>query len=188
MHGRDVVTAVLVEGDSDRLAVETLAARLGHDLAAEGTAVVAIGGAHALAHVARELGPLGRGLRVLGLCDAGEEAVYRRGLAQAHVGTPANRDELERLGFYVCVDDLEDEMLRAVGSSPVEALFESEGDLRAFRTLQGQPAWRGHEVQAQMRRFLGAGARRKHRYGRLLAGAVHLERVPRPLAGLLGRL
>jgi hypothetical protein len=182
------VTAVLVEGVSDQAAVEALAARLGHDLAAERVVVVPIGGAHAVARVARSLGPDGEGLRLVGLCDAAEEHVVRRGLAQAGVAAPSSRAELEDAGFFVCDRDLEDELLRAVGVAGVERLLESQGDLRAFRTLQGQPAWRGRDTQAQLRRFLGAGARRKHRYGRLLAEAFDLDRVPGPLAGLLGRL
>jgi len=36
-----------------------------------------------------------------------------------------------------------------------------------------------------LRRFLGAGARRKLRYARLLTGAIALGQVPRPLTGLL---
>src|SRR5689334_22351312 len=43
----DATTVVLVEGFSDQLAIETLAARHGHDLRAEGVAVLPIGGAHA---------------------------------------------------------------------------------------------------------------------------------------------
>ena len=39
---------VIVEGESDRIALETLARRRGRDLRAEGTEVVAIGGAHAI--------------------------------------------------------------------------------------------------------------------------------------------
>src|SRR5919108_3471281 len=39
---------VLVEGISDQIALETLAARRGRDLAAEGVAVVPIGGAQAV--------------------------------------------------------------------------------------------------------------------------------------------
>ena len=188
MPAREAVTAVLVEGVSDQLAVETLAARLGHDLAAEGTVVVPIGGAHAVARTARRLGPLGDGLRLLGLVDVGEEAVCRRGLAQAGVGEASDRDGLARLGFFVCERDLEDELLRAVGVPRAEEVLASEGDLRAFRTLQGQPAWRGRDATAQLRRFIGAGAHRKHRYGRLLAEAVDLDRVPAPLGGLLDRL
>ena len=67
---------------------------------------------------------------------------------------------MERLGFFVCIDDLESELIRAVGPATVEALFESQGDLGSFRTLQKQSAWRAQRVEAQMRRFLGSGARR----------------------------
>ena len=49
MHQPNSMKAVvLVEGESDRIAVETLALRRGRDLAAEGVTVIAIGGAHAL--------------------------------------------------------------------------------------------------------------------------------------------
>ncbi|MFC8733974.1 TOPRIM nucleotidyl transferase/hydrolase domain-containing protein [Luteimicrobium sp. NPDC057192] len=181
-------TAILVEGTSDQAAVEALAVRLGHDLGAEGVVVLPIGGAHALAREARRLGPAGAGLRLVGLCDEAEEPVFRRGLAQAGVATPSGRAELEDAGFFVCVRDLEDELLRAVGVAGAERLLEAQGDLRAFRTLQGQPTWRGRDPLAQLRRFLGAGARRKHRYGRLLAEAVDVDRVPRPLGALLARL
>ncbi len=75
---------------------------------------------------------------------------------------------MEHLGFYVCVNDLEDELIRAVGTAGVEELFDSQGDLGSFRSLQSQPAWRGREPEAQMRRFLGSGSRRKLRYARLL--------------------
>jgi len=61
---------VLVEGTSDRLAVETLAARRGRDLAAEGVVVVPAGGAHAMGGFLEQLGPHGRGARLAGLCDA----------------------------------------------------------------------------------------------------------------------
>ena len=47
--------AVLVEGVSDRIALETLAVRRGRDLAAEGVSVVAIGGAQAIGRVLEEL-------------------------------------------------------------------------------------------------------------------------------------
>jgi hypothetical protein len=184
----DASTVVFVEGVSDQIALQTVAARLGHDLAATGTVILPIGGAHALARFARQFGPLGIGLRLAGLCDVGEEAVYRRGLAAAQVGSPSNRDELEQLGFHVCVEDLEDEFIRAVGAPRIEHLFESQGDLGSFRSLQAQPGWRGRDVEAQMRRFFGSGSRRKLRYGRLLAESVDLDRLPYPLQGVLARL
>jgi hypothetical protein len=48
-----VKAVVLVEGESDRVAVETLAARWGRVLVSEGVAVVVVGGAHALPRVLR---------------------------------------------------------------------------------------------------------------------------------------
>jgi hypothetical protein len=67
----------------------------------------------------------------------------------------------------------------------VTELFDAHGDLRAFRTIQRQPAWRGRREAAQLRRFLGAGAQRKSRYARLLTEAIDLDEIPRPLTGLL---
>jgi hypothetical protein len=92
---------------------------------------------------------------------------------------------MERMGFYVCVEDLEDELIRAVGAARVVALIESQGDLGSFRSLQRQPQWRGQHADAQLRRFLGSGATRKLRYARLLAGALDLDRLPHPLEAVL---
>jgi hypothetical protein len=177
---------VLVEGISDQIAVETLAARRGRDLAAERVAILPIGGAHAFARYLTQFGPAGAGLRLAGLCDVGEENVVRHGLASAGIGSPETRADMERLGFYVCVEDLEDELIRAIGVARLEALIDSQGDLGSFRSLQRQPEWRGQPSAAQLRRFLGNGGR-KLRYARLLVGAVDLDRLPHPLEAVLGR-
>ncbi len=176
---------LLVEGVSDQIAVETLAQRTGRDLAAEGVVILPMGGAQAVAGYLRRFGSQGDGLRLAGLCDAAEEEVFRRALVSAGLGEPASRGEMAHLGFHVCVDDLEDELVRAVGPDRVLELFSSQGDLGSFETLQKQPAWRGEPAAAQMRRFLGAGARRKLRYAKLLVATVPLERVPLPIAGAL---
>ncbi|HWF82855.1 MAG TPA: TOPRIM nucleotidyl transferase/hydrolase domain-containing protein [Streptosporangiaceae bacterium] len=178
---------VLVEGVSDQIAVETLASRRGQDLGAEGVVVVPMGGAHAITRYLRQFGPAGAGLRLAGLCDIGEEDIFRRGLASAGVGSPQTRAGMERLGFHVCVKDLEDELIRAIGATEVEALIDSQGDLKSFRSLQRQPEWRGQPAEAQLRRFLGSGARRKLRYARLLVGAVEMHRLPHPLEAVLAR-
>jgi Overcoming lysogenization defect protein-like, TOPRIM domain len=178
---------VLVEGISDQIAVETLAARRGYDFRAERIVVVPVGGAHAMTRYLTQFGPAGAGLRLSGLCDAGEQNVVRRGLASADIGSPSTRADMERLGFYVCVEDLEDELIRAIGGIRVEALVDSQGDLGSFRSLQRQPEWRGQPTGAQLRRFLGSGATRKLRYARLLAGAVDLDRLPHPLEAVLTR-
>jgi hypothetical protein len=176
---------VLVEGISDQIAVETLAARRGRDLVAESVVVLPVGGAQAFTRYLTRFGPAGGGLRLSGLCDLGEETIFRRSLAKTGIGSPLTRADMERLGFYVCVEDLEDELIRAIGAVTVEALIDSQGDLGSFRSLQRQPQWRGQPADAQLRRFLGSGARRKLRYARLLAGAVDLHRVPHPLDAVL---
>ena len=176
---------VLVEGISDQIAVETLAARCGRDFVAERILVLPTGGAHAIARYLRQLGPAGAGLRLAGLCDIGEESVVRRGLASAGIGLPKTRAEMERLGFFVCVEDLEDELIRAIGPAEVEALIDSQGDLGSFRTFQKQPAWRGQSIEGQLRRFMGSADRRKIRYARLLVDALDPACIPRPLIGVL---
>jgi hypothetical protein len=124
-------------------------------------------------------------VRLAGLCDAGEAHIVRRGLAATGLGTPGSRAGLERLGFFICDEDLEDELIRAAGPALVTEVFAAHGDLGAFRTIQRQPAWRGKDQAAQLRRFLGAGAQRKLRYARLLTEAISIDRMPRPLAALL---
>jgi hypothetical protein len=184
----DAQAVVMVEGISDQIAVETAAVRRGRDLGAERVVVLPMGGAHALARYLTQLGPGGAGLRLAGLCDVGEEDVVRRGLASAGIGSPRTRAGLERLGFFVCVEDLEDELIRAVGVGRVEELVDTQGDLGSLRSLQRQLEWRGQPAGAQLWRFLGSGATRKLRYARLLTGAVDLDRMPRPLEAVLARV
>jgi hypothetical protein len=172
---------VLVEGTSDQEALEALAERRGRDLAAEGVSVVPIGGAQAIGRYLGLYGPAGFDLPLAGLCDAGEEGDFRRALERAGLGSRLTRAEMERLGFAVCEADLEDELIRALGAASVEQVVEAQGDLGPFRTLQKQPEWRDRPVEAQLRRFMGSGGRRKIRYARLLVEAVDLARVPRPL-------
>lgn len=178
---------VLVEGVSDQVAVETLAGRLSLDLAGAGVVVLPMGGAHAVASHLLLFGPHGADLSLGGLCDEAEEEYFRRGLAVAGVGEPQSRAEMEALGFFVCVEDLEDELIRASGRESIEAMLDAQGDRGSFQTLQKQAAWRDEPFEAQMRRFLSAGARRKSRYAGLLAGALPLERMPEPLLGVLAR-
>jgi hypothetical protein len=179
--GVEVRAVVLVEGTSDRCAVEALAERRGRDLDAEGVAVVSIGGAQAVGRFLHRFGPQGLDLRLAGLYDAAEEREFRRGLERAGLGADLTRTELERLGFYACVADLEDELIRALGAAAVEEVVEAQGDLGPFRTLQKQPAWQGRPAEEQLRRFMGSGGRRKIRYARYLVDALDLDRMPRPL-------
>ena len=175
---------MLVEGVSDQIALETLAARYGRDLDAEDVRIVPIGGAQAIGRFLTRFADA----QVVGLCDVGEENVFRRGLERAGYGANLSRAGMERLGFFVCVVDLEDELIRALGASAVEALLDEHDDLGPFRTFQKQPEWRGQGVASQLRRFMGSGGRRKLRYAKLLVEALELSQVPRPLAAVLASI
>jgi hypothetical protein len=179
--GIDARAVVLVEGVSDQRALEALAARRGRNLVAEGISVVPIGGAQSIGRFLNLFGPQGLDVRLAGLCDAAEEREFRRALERAGLGSNLARAELERLGFYVCVADLEDELIRALGAASVEQVVEAQGELGSFRTLQKQPAWQGRSNEEQLRRFMGSGGSRKIRYARLLVDALDLTQVPRPL-------
>ncbi|HEY4621892.1 MAG TPA: TOPRIM nucleotidyl transferase/hydrolase domain-containing protein [Gaiellaceae bacterium] len=181
-------TVVIVEGVSDRVALETLARRRGRDLVAECISVVPIGGAQSIGRFLERLAAPGRDVRLAGLCDAGEERDFRRGLERAGLGSDLTRAAMERLGFYVCVEDLEDELIRSLGPASVEDVLDAQGDLGSFRTFQQQPAQRGKTSEAQLRRFLGTRSGRKAQYACVLVDALDLGRVPRPLDGLLAHL
>jgi OLD-like protein len=179
---------VLVEGVSDQVALETLAGRRGRDLDAERISIVPMGGAQAIGRFLGLYGPQGLDLRLAGLYDAGEEDDFRRGLERAGLGSNLTRADMEQLGFYVCVVDLEDELIRALGAASVEQVVDAQGHLGSFRTLQKQRAWHGRTREEQLRRFMGSGGSRKIRYARLLVEALDLTRVPRPLDRVLAHV
>ena len=166
---------VLVEGTSDRLALEALARRRGRDLLSEGISVVPMGGYGNLPRLLREY----RDVRLAGLYDVGEERHFLRALG-CH-----DREELERVGFYACSRDLEDELTRAVGPEGMERVLAEQDELRAFRTYQKQPAHRARPLEEQLHGFMW---NRKQRYAVLLVEALHPERVPRPLDRLLAHV
>ena len=158
------VTVVLVEGESDRIALETLAARTGIGM----PAVRVVGGSKGARRAAEELGAE----RLIGLVDAGERADFEGVLDTV----------------FVCDPDLEGEFVRALGVDGVEAVIAAQGELESFRSLQRQLFQRDRPPEAQLARFFGGRSGNKARYALLLAEAVPLERVPPPLAALLAAL
>jgi OLD-like protein len=160
------MAVVLVEGITDRIALEAVAAKLGRGLAAEGIEIVPIGGAQAIRRAAAQYD----GERVVGLCDLGEERWFRRVLGDA---------------TYVCVKDLEDELIRALGPDRVQEVVAAQGDLETFRSFQNQVFWRGRPVEAQLRRWLQASDGRGKRYPPLLIAALEPNELPPPLVGVL---
>jgi hypothetical protein len=157
------MAVVLVEGVTDRLALDAVGRRLALDL--DGIEIVPIGGAQAVRRASAQF----EGERVVGLCDAGEERWFRRVLGDA---------------TFVCVKDLEDELIRALGADRVEEVVSAQGELDTFRSFQNQLFWRGRPVEMQLRRWLQNGGR-QHRYPPLLVEAMEPDEIPRPLAGVL---
>jgi hypothetical protein len=181
-------TVVLVEGVSDQLALEALALRRGRNLAAEGVSIVPMGGAGNIGTFLHRFGPQGFDLKLAGLCDAAEEGDFRRGVERIGLGSDLTRADMERLGFYVCIEDLEDELIRSLGAAAVEQVIDDRGELESFRTFQKQPAWRARTTEEQLRRFLGTHSGRKIRSAALLVDALDLTHVPRPLDRVLAHV
>jgi hypothetical protein len=177
-------TTVLVEGESDRVAVETLARRLDRDLPAEHVTVVPMGGATSIVRFLDRYGPDGAGHRLLGLCDAREAGGVARALARAGVGSAP----LAELRFQVCHADLEDELIRCLGVENVLTVIAGQGELASFRLLQRQPAQRDQPLVAQLRRFLSGRSGNKITYARLLVDALPAGQVPTPLARLVASI
>jgi hypothetical protein len=176
----DSRTVVLVEGVSDQRAIEALAGRGGRDLGSEGATIIPIAGATNLTRFLDLL--TGSNVKLAGLCDEAEETEFRYGLERAGIGSARSRSELERLGFFVCVRDLEEELIRSLGADGVQAVIESQGQQRALRRFQNQPAQRHKSVEGQLWRWLG---NHKTRYAPLLVEALDEEMVPRPLQRVL---
>jgi hypothetical protein len=181
-------TVVLVEGHSDKGALEALAKRRGRNLDAERIEILPMGGATNIGHFLARFGPRGLNVQLAGLCDAPEEADFRLGLERAGFGSDLSRAEMEKLGFFVCVEDLEDELIRSLGVPSVMRVIESWGELDSFRTFQKQPAWQGRAPEDQLRRFFGTHSGRKIQSAPLLVDALDLARVPRPLDGVIAHI
>ena len=111
-----------------------------------------MGGATSIWHFLERFTRDGPHVRLAGLCDAGEERYFRRGLERAGLG-PAARpvERIEALGFFVCEEDLEDELIRTFGAPAVERLIEPPSEtLVATHTLQKQPAERDRTPEQQL--------------------------------------
>lgn len=173
---------ILVEGDSDRLAVEALAERKGRQLDAEGVSVVPINGAGKAEAYMALFGPQGFQIKLAGLYDDAEESLFARGVERAGIVQRPSRSDMENVGFFACMRDLEDELVRTLGTNAAEQVIELNGDLRSFQMFQAQPQWQGLALDEQV---LGFVRGRKVEYAPLLVEALDLADVPTPLDGVL---
>ena len=180
-------TFVLVEGDSDAAAIRALAGLIGCDLDANHVKVCPAAG---VTNYSRLLGDFVRehaGTDFCGMYDMADEKHVRRALANAGIPIGAH-DSVESFGFFACVADLEDELIRALGADAVEDVIEAEGELESFRRFQAMPHHRETPVHQQLHRFLGTRATRKIRCARRLVEALDAARLPGPLVQLAARL
>ena len=180
-------TLVLVEGESDANAARALATRVGCDPFSSRIDILPAGG---VTNFARTLVSYLReqpGARVCGMYDVADEWHVRRALARADIPS-AGEGSIEASGFYACVSDLEDELIRALGVPTVVRVVEEQAELDSFRRFQAMPQHRHSSTHQQLHRFLGTRASRKIRSAKALVEALDLGRLPRPLAHLAARL
>lgn len=180
-------TLVLLEGESDRAAVQALARMVGCDLDARRIELQAT---HGVTNFSQALGAFLRahpGAPFCGLYDIAEERHVRRALARAGVEVAADAS-LEPHGFFACSADLEDELIAALGPDSVERVIEAQSELASLRRFQAMPEHRDRPARQQLRRFLGTRATRKIRTAPRLVEALGVDRLPHPLAGLAARL
>ncbi|RBY81837.1 hypothetical protein [Blastococcus sp. TF02A-26] len=171
-----MTTVVLLEGRSDVAAVRAVARTSG--LADDACRLVDMGG---VTGIRRHLEVLDAepGVRVLGMCDAGEVAVVVRALGvRGAVDLPAH-------GFTVCDTDLEDELIRALGPERVVDVLDRLGLTHRLAVLQNQPAWRGRPLPEQLHRFAGTTSGRKELLAGALAAELTVAEVPAPLRALV---
>lgn len=162
-------SVILVEGESDRRALDVLAVRLDRDLEAERVLIVAIAG---VTNIGRFLDIVPSPVGLSGLYDEAERHVLARALETRHI----SGDDLEAQGFFMCRSDLEDELIRSVGVPGVLEVIERSGDIEPWQRFSYQPAQRGRPVDARLRRFLGTKSGRKIEYAGLLAGRIDISR------------
>ena len=176
---------VLVEGVSDAEAVVAATRRRQRDFLQEGICVVPMGGATNIRRFLALFGPAGLAVPVAGLYDVAEEHFFSRAVADAAVLNVPSRTGLASLGFFACVLDLEDELIRAVGVDGVEEVIRGRGEGRQLDTFRRQPAQRDRATEQQLRRFLGTTSGRKTRYARALIEWLDPAALPPPLQRLL---
>jgi hypothetical protein len=178
---------ILVEGESDAAAVRALAGLIGCDPGLHQIEIRPAGGVSSFSRVLSDFVRTHPGADFCGMYDVAEERHVRRALAGAAVPI-ADHESTEWFGFFACVADLEDELIRALGAEAVERLLEEQAELHSFRRFQAMPQHRRSPLHHQLHRFLGTRATRKIRSAQRLVEALDPARLPRPLLQLAGRL
>ncbi|WP_226963778.1 hypothetical protein [Nostocoides sp. F2B08] len=182
---------VLLEGRSDIAAVRAAADVAEVDLS--DVRLVDLGGitnirSHLVALTHEACGGEGPDAEhVLGMCDVGETRFVESALeSTGHWVRDAS--DLPSAGFFVCVEDLEDELLRALGIPRVLGVLDRLGLRGKLDALAQQPAWRDRPLHEQLHRFAGVASGRKELLAAELTAELTPDELPEPLRLLLDRL
>jgi len=128
-------TLVLVEGDSDAAAVRALADRIGCDLGSHRIQIWSAAGVTNFSRVLADFVRTHPSADFCGMYDVADERHVRRALARAAIPIAAH-ESLESFSFFACVADLEDELIRALGTKAVEHVLEAQAELNTFQRFQ----------------------------------------------------
>jgi putative ATP-dependent endonuclease of OLD family len=99
---------IFVEGASDRIVLEAVAARTGVRLARNGTRIIELDGAATFGRAVNVLGENGYGIPCIGLCDDDAKEDWAKSLG-------VDVSQLGGLGYHVCEPDLEAEVVKSLG-------------------------------------------------------------------------
>lgn len=100
----------------------------------------------------------------------------------------SDASDLPAYGFFVCEADLEDELIRALGTSRAVEAIQSAGLGGKLEALQIQPAWADRPLAEQLHRFCGVASGRKEQVAGVLAAELSRDELPEPLSMLLDRI
>lgn len=173
---------ILVEGESDYLALSVLAERSGVDLDGAGVSLISLEGAGSFSTFVTLLGPAGLEIPLIGMCDADHESTWRGALSTAGMNVP-DATSMAAEGFFVCRQDLEDEVFRALGATQAEAALRAAGLGAALDLFASQPTQTGPREQV-LRRFID---KNKVEAARALADALDVS-IQTPLHEVLARV
>jgi predicted ATPase len=179
--------AVLVEGLSDKYAIEALAERKGRNLDAEGVSVVAMKGCGLIGTFLSLLGSKGLGVRLVGMCDGPEDEQWAKSLEEHGFGKGMDRAAMAKVGFFVCDKDLEDVLVTAVGDAQALKILDGQGEKPAFDSYVKQPAHAGKSQHEQICDFLHSRGRHI-RYAPLLVDELDLTKTPPALEGVVNAI
>jgi energy-coupling factor transporter ATP-binding protein EcfA2 len=179
--------AILVEGVSDKYAIEALALRTNRNLDAEGISIVSMHGAGGIATFLKLLGQDGLKIKLIGLCDAAEESDWAKSLESNGHGSKLDRAAMASLGFFVCDKDLEDVLITAVGEAATLELISNQGDAAAFKAFAKQPAHSGKTTKEQLHDFIHSRGRHVT-YAPLFVEQLDLSKLPPSLESVINAL